>query len=130
MELPLENFSTASALGSDNLTAKYYSKKKDKAEQKLKMKLAKLNAQKNKQFWDQIVEPGSVSASVFALIIISMGAGTITIPFIYYENGIVFGSLLILFGGSLSLFTGFLIAYAAEVTGGHNYEEIAFKIYG
>ena len=67
---------------------------------------------------------------MFALIIISMGAGTITIPFIFYENGIVFGGLLILFGGSLSLFTGFLIAYASEVTGGHNYEEIAFKIYG
>jgi amino acid permease len=59
-----------------------------------------------------------------------MGAGTITIPFIFYENGMVFGGLLILFGGSLSLFTGFLIAYAAEVTGGRNYEEIAFKIYG
>jgi hypothetical protein len=31
-ELPLENYSTASALGSDNNTAKYYSKKKEKAE--------------------------------------------------------------------------------------------------
>jgi amino acid permease len=59
-----------------------------------------------------------------------MGAGTITIPFIIYENGMIFGVFLILFGGSLSLFTGFLIAYAAEITGGHNYEEIAFKIYG
>ena len=48
MELPLENFSTASALGSDNHTAIYYSKKKEKAEQKLQKKLAKLKAQKNK----------------------------------------------------------------------------------
>jgi hypothetical protein len=47
-ELPLENFSTASAMGSETGTAMYYEKKKEKAEIKLKMKIAKLKAQKDK----------------------------------------------------------------------------------
>jgi amino acid permease len=52
------------------------------------------------------VEPGSVNSSVFSLIIICMGAGTITIPYVFYENGLILGVVFILFGGSLSLFTG------------------------
>lgn len=53
------------------------------------------------------VEPGSVNSSVFSLIIICMGAGTITIPYVFYENGLILGTIFIMFGGSLSLFTGY-----------------------
>ena len=77
-----------------------------------------------------IVEPGNINSSVFSLIIICMGAGTITIPYIFYENGVFFGGILLLFGGSLSIFSGFLIASAADATGGKSYEEIAYILYG
>lgn len=59
-----------------------------------------------------------------------MGAGTITIPYVYYENGLILGTFFIFFGASLSLFTGYLIAYCSEKTGGSSYEEIAYKLYG
>jgi amino acid permease len=59
-----------------------------------------------------------------------MGAGTITIPYVFYENGLILGTIFILFGGSLSLFTGYQIAYCAEKTGGRCYEEVAYKLYG
>jgi amino acid permease len=76
------------------------------------------------------VEAGSVNSSVFSLIIICMGAGTITIPYVFYENGLFLGTVFIFFGGSLSLYTGFLIAYCSEKTGGRSFEEIAFHLYG
>ena len=63
-------------------------------------------------------------------MIICMGAGTITIPYVFYKNGLLLGTLFILFGGSLSLYTGFLIAFCAEKTGGTSYEEIAYHLYG
>jgi amino acid permease len=59
-----------------------------------------------------------------------LGAGTITIPYVFYENGVYLGSAFLLFGGSVSFYSGYLIAYCAEKTGGHSYEEIAFKLYG
>jgi len=67
---------------------------------------------------------------VFSLIIICLGAGTITIPSVYYENGLVLGTIFIFFGGGLSLYTGYLISYCAEKTGGSSYEEIANNLYG
>lgn len=76
------------------------------------------------------VSPGSVNSSVFSLIIICMGAGTITIPYVFYENGLILGTVFVFFGASLSLYTGFLIAYCAEKTGGGSFEEIAYHLYG
>lgn len=67
---------------------------------------------------------------MFSLVIICLGAGTITIPYVFYENGVYLGLLFIAFGGAVSLYTGYLIAYCAEKTGGRSYEEIAFKLYG
>jgi amino acid permease len=40
------------------------------------------------------------------------------------------GTVFIFFGGGLSLYTGYLIAYCAEKTGGASYEEIANTLYG
>lgn len=76
------------------------------------------------------VEPGSVKASVFSLVIICLGAGTITIPYVFYQNGIFLGIFFIFFGGSLSIFTGHLIGYCAYYTNGASYEEVAFNLYG
>jgi len=56
------------------------------------------------------VRPGSTNSSVFSLIIICLGAGTLTIPYVFYENGILFGTVCVLFGAVLSVYTGYLIA--------------------
>ena len=74
--------------------------------------------------------PGSVNASVFSLIIICLGAGTITIPYVFYINGLILGAFFVIFGATLSVYTGFLIAYCAEKTGGASFEEIAYHLYG
>jgi amino acid permease len=76
------------------------------------------------------IEPGSVKASIFSLIIICLGAGTLGIPYVYYANGYILGTFDILFGGAISMYTGYLIAYCAEKTNGTCYEEIAFACYG
>ena len=73
---------------------------------------------------------GSTNASIFSLVIICLGAGTLTIPYAFYQNGYVVGCLCILLGAVLSAFTGYLIAYAASKTGGASYEEIALATYG
>ena len=77
----------------------------------------------------QVVK-GSINASVFSLIIICLGAGTVTVPYVFYENGVIFGTVLICLGAGLSLYTGWLIAYCAEKTGGDCYEAIANHLYG
>ena len=59
-----------------------------------------------------------------------MGATTVTVPLIYYENGPIVGSLFILFGGCLSFFSAYLIAFCCEFTGGTRYEDIAMSLYG
>lgn len=40
------------------------------------------------------------------------------------------GTVFVFFGGALSLYTGYLISYCAEKTGGSSYEEIANNLYG
>ena len=37
---------------------------------------------------------------------------------------------MLFFGAALSVYTGYLIAYCAESTGGSCYEDIAYKLYG
>ena len=76
------------------------------------------------------VKPGSIKASVFSLIVICLGAGTITVPYVFYENGPLLGTVFILVFGAISLYTGFLIAYCAEMTNSDCYEKIAFSLYG
>lgn len=59
-----------------------------------------------------------------------MGATTVTVPLIYYENGPIVGSAFIIFGGVLSFFSAYLIAFCCEFTGGSRYEDIAKELYG
>ena len=73
---------------------------------------------------------GSTNASVFSLVIICLGTGTLTIPYAFYQNGYIVGCLCILLGGLLSVFTGYLTAYAAAKTNASSYEEIALATYG
>jgi len=76
------------------------------------------------------VAPGSVKSSIFSLVIICLGAGTLAIPYAFYSCGFFLGTFLILFGGLMSMYTGYLVAYCAEATGGTCYEEIAMACFG
>lgn len=51
-------------------------------------------------------------------------------PYVYYSNGPILATILILLGGALSNYTGYLIAYCAAQTGANSFEEIAKKIGG
>ena len=82
------------------------------------------------RFVKKQIAPGSVNQSIFSLVIICLGAGTITIPYVFYELGFVLGSISILFGGAMSCFSGWLIAYGAHMTKGTCYEEIAMMSFG
>ena len=77
-----------------------------------------------------MLTPGGIQSSVFSLIIICLGAGTITIPYVFYVNGALLGALFIIVGAAVSFYTGFLIAFCASHTGGASYEEIAKRLYG
>ena len=56
---------------------------------------------------------GSVESSVFSLVILCLGSGTLTFPYIFYANGLVLGVSLILFGAFISVYTGWLILQCA-----------------
>ena len=73
---------------------------------------------------------GSSSASIFSLVVCCLGSGMLTIPYNFFENGFVLGSFFVLFGGLISSFTGYLIAYASDKTNGSCYEEIALATHG
>jgi len=53
--------------------------------------------------------PGTVSSSVLNLIAATMGAGTITMPYIICKAGIAFGCILTILGAVLSHYTGMLL---------------------
>lgn len=82
------------------------------------------------RFIQRQVRPGSVRSSIFSLVIICLGAGTITIPYVFYELGFLFGSFAIIFGGAISLFSGWMIAYSAHMTNGACFEEVAKVSFG
>lgn len=77
------------------------------------------------RFVKRQVAPGSINSSIFSLVIICLGAGSVTIPYIYYELGFALGSCGILFGGAMSCFCGYLLAHCTMVTNGTCFEDIA-----
>ena len=81
------------------------------------------------RFIKATVKPGSTNASVFALVIVCMGAGTLTVPYIVYANGFILGISLILFGGLISAFTGYMIIFCCEQTKATCFEEIALACF-
>jgi amino acid permease len=67
---------------------------------------------------------------VFSLIILCLGAGTLSIPYVFYTNGIVFGTFLLLVGALLSIYTGWLVVLCCHRLNASRYEEIAMGTYG
>jgi amino acid permease len=55
------------------------------------------------------IEAGSINGSTFNLVAATMGAGTITMPYIISLTGIAFGSILVILGAALSHYTGTLL---------------------
>jgi amino acid permease len=60
----------------------------------------------------------------------TLGAGTLTFAYAIKENGIVWGTFLIIFGAAISYYTGMLLVYASSHTKRHRYEDIADALYG
>ena len=73
---------------------------------------------------------GTIKSSIFSIVILCLGSGTLTFPYIFYANGVYLGIALILFGSSISVFAGWLIVQCAEECGARRYEDIALKLYG
>ena len=67
---------------------------------------------------------------MFSLVIICLGAGTITIPYTFYELGFILGSVAIIFGGAISIFAGWMLAHACAQTNATCYEECAMVSFG
>lgn len=76
------------------------------------------------------IRPGGIKSSIFSLIILCLGAGTLSIPYVFYQNGIVFGTLLLLLGGVLSMYTGWLVVKCCHKLNASRYEDIAMGTYG
>ncbi len=53
-----------------------------------------------------------------------------SIPYVFYANGIVFGTFLLMLGGSLSIYTGWLIVICCHRLNASRYEDIAMATYG
>jgi amino acid permease len=60
----------------------------------------------------------------------TLGAGTLTFAYAIKENGIVWGSILIILGAAISYYTGMLLVIASTKTNRHRYEDIALVLYG
>lgn len=73
---------------------------------------------------------GGTLVSIFSLIAITLGSGTLSFPYGVMMNGYILGPIIIVLGALLSYYTGMLIVKSSERTGRTRYEDIAFAIYG
>ena len=76
------------------------------------------------------IRPGGVKSSIFSLIILCLGAGTLSVPYVFYANGIVFGTILLILGAILSMYTGWLVVLCCHKLNASRYEDIAMATYG
>jgi amino acid permease len=76
------------------------------------------------------IRPGGIKSSIFSLIVLCLGAGTLSIPYVFYKNGIIFGTILLALGALLSFYTGWLVAKLCHELNASRYEDIAMATYG
>lgn len=60
----------------------------------------------------------------------TLGAGTLTFPYAIKENGIAFGTILVILGALISYYTGMLIVVCGNHTNRNRYEDMALVLYG
>ena len=82
------------------------------------------------RFVGRNLKQGGVKGSIFSLITAILGSGTITLPFLAYNNGIYVAAVLIIFGAILSYFCGMLLISCADKVGSDKYEDFAEFCYG
>jgi amino acid permease len=75
-------------------------------------------------------ESGSTNSSVFSLITVILGAGILTFPYAFMQNGIIPATLLLLIAGVISWYTGILLIHASDYAQQTKYEDIAHVLYG
>ena len=68
------------------------------------------------RYVDDKMKPGGIHSSIFSLVVLSVGAGTLTIPYVFYQNGLFIGSVLLIFGALLSVYTGNLLVKCSKRT--------------
>ena len=78
----------------------------------------------------QQIRPGGMKSSIFSLIILCLGAGTLSMPYVFYANGFLFGTVLLITGAFLSFYTGWLVVQCCEKLNASRYEDIAMRTYG
>ena len=61
------------------------------------------------RFTQRKFRAGGTSGSIFSLVAATLGAGTLTFGYAIKENGIAWGSILIVFGAAISYYTGMLL---------------------
>ena len=77
------------------------------------------------------VEPGTIRGSVISLVASSVGASTITIPYIFALSGVFGGIFWISSGAAMTFYAGRLIIICGEITGkGGGYERLAKRALG
>lgn len=90
----------------------------------------KIERQDRKLKLNKIFQAGSTLSSVFSLFIICLGGGTLSIPYVFYKNGVILGIVLLISGGLLSIYTGYLIVVCCDRLQVYTYEEMAKITYG
>lgn len=60
----------------------------------------------------------------------TLGAGTLSFPYAISENGMIWGTILIIIGAAVSIYTGMLLVIVSNYTKSHRYEDYALKLYG
>lgn len=82
------------------------------------------------RFTQRKFRAGGAAGSIFSLIAATLGAGTLTFAYAIKENGIAWGTILIVFGALISYYSGMLLVSASTKTNRHRYEDIALALYG
>lgn len=67
---------------------------------------------------------------MFAILDATLGAGCIAFPYAIGMNGIAFGTILIILGGLVSIYTSRLLVMCSDYTGKFRYEDYALVMYG
>lgn len=76
------------------------------------------------------VEPGTIRGSVVSLVASSVGASTITIPYIMAISGVLGGIFWVIAGAAMTFYAGRLLVLSGEIVGKAGYEKLAKHAFG
>ena len=76
------------------------------------------------------VEPGTIRGSVVSLVASSVGASTITIPYIMAISGVFGGIFWVIVGAAMTFYASRLLILCEEIVGKGGYEKLAREAFG